>query len=97
MTPRFQFRLDLHSGVPVYRQIMDQVRTGLASGGLRNRRSFSRLGHRTSLRIARALLGARGSGSRKLGSADGRGRDRLGNGNRLGCDRTRFGSLRRHG
>ena len=31
---RFQFRLDLHSGVPVYRQIIDQVRGGLASGVL---------------------------------------------------------------
>lgn len=27
-------RLDLHSGVPVYRQIIDQVRRGLASGSL---------------------------------------------------------------
>ena len=31
---RFRFRLDLHSGVPVYRQIMDQVRGGIASGAL---------------------------------------------------------------
>lgn len=30
----FRFCLDLHSGVPVYRQIMDQVRGGLASGAL---------------------------------------------------------------
>jgi GntR family transcriptional regulator len=30
----FQFRLDLHSGVPVYRQIIDQVRGGIASGSL---------------------------------------------------------------
>jgi len=30
----FQFALDLHSGVPVYRQIIDQVRSGLASGAL---------------------------------------------------------------
>ncbi|HLJ89065.1 MAG TPA: GntR family transcriptional regulator [Candidatus Angelobacter sp.] len=30
----FQFRLDLHSGVPVYRQLIDQVRSGLASGRL---------------------------------------------------------------
>jgi GntR family transcriptional regulator len=30
----FQFRLDLHSGVPVYRQIIDQVRGGMASGAL---------------------------------------------------------------
>ena len=28
----FQFKLDLHTGVPVYRQIMDQVRGGLAAG-----------------------------------------------------------------
>ena len=28
----FQFRLDLRSGVPVYRQLMDQVRAGMASG-----------------------------------------------------------------
>ena len=31
---RFQFALDLHSGVPVYRQIIDQVRSGMASGSL---------------------------------------------------------------
>jgi GntR family transcriptional regulator len=30
----FQFGLDLHSGVPVYRQIIDQVRGGVASGSL---------------------------------------------------------------
>lgn len=30
----FQFALDLHSGVPVYRQLIDQVRAGLASGTL---------------------------------------------------------------
>jgi DNA-binding transcriptional regulator YhcF (GntR family) len=30
----FQFALDLHSGVPVYRQIVDQVRGGIASGSL---------------------------------------------------------------
>ncbi|MBV9479133.1 MAG: GntR family transcriptional regulator [Acidobacteria bacterium] len=29
--PTFRFRLDLHSGVPVYRQIIDQVRGGIAS------------------------------------------------------------------
>ena len=29
-----RFRLDLHSGVPVYRQIIDQVRGGVASGAL---------------------------------------------------------------
>src|SRR5215470_10615292 len=37
MNPRrmpFRFRLDLHSGVPVYRQIVDQVRGGVASGAL---------------------------------------------------------------
>lgn len=33
-TSRFRFHLDLHSGVPVYRQIIDQVRGGIASGGL---------------------------------------------------------------
>lgn len=32
--PRFRFRLDLQSGVPVYRQIMDQVCAGVASGSL---------------------------------------------------------------
>jgi GntR family transcriptional regulator len=32
--PSFRFRLDLHSGVPVYRQIIDQVRGGVASGAL---------------------------------------------------------------
>ncbi len=31
---RFHFRLDLHSGVPVYRQLIDQVRGGIASGAL---------------------------------------------------------------
>jgi GntR family transcriptional regulator len=30
----FQFRLDPHSGVPVYRQIIDQVQAGIASGVL---------------------------------------------------------------
>jgi DNA-binding transcriptional regulator YhcF (GntR family) len=30
----FKFRLDLRSGVPVYRQIIDQVRAGVASGTL---------------------------------------------------------------
>lgn len=29
-----QFRLDLHSGVPVYRQLIDQVLLGVASGAL---------------------------------------------------------------
>ncbi len=31
---RFEFRLDLRSGVPVYRQIIDQVTGGIASGAL---------------------------------------------------------------
>src|SRR5664279_1752184 len=31
----FEFRLDLHSGVPVYRQIIDQVMGGIAAGTLR--------------------------------------------------------------
>jgi GntR family transcriptional regulator len=31
-TPRFA--IDLHSGVPVYRQLIDQVRSGIASGSL---------------------------------------------------------------
>lgn len=30
----FQFRLDLQSGVPVYRQIIDHVLAGIASGAL---------------------------------------------------------------
>ncbi|HEX7288884.1 MAG TPA: GntR family transcriptional regulator [Candidatus Angelobacter sp.] len=30
----FQLRLDLRSGVPVYRQIIDQVRAGIAAGTL---------------------------------------------------------------
>jgi GntR family transcriptional regulator len=39
MAPRvsstqFRFTLDLRSGVPVYRQIIDQVRAGMASGSL---------------------------------------------------------------
>ena len=29
-----QFRLDLHSGVPVYRQIIDQIVGGIAAGSL---------------------------------------------------------------
>jgi len=32
--PQFEFKLDLHSGVPVYRQLIDQVRSGIASGSL---------------------------------------------------------------
>jgi GntR family transcriptional regulator len=32
--PGFHFMLDMHSGVPVYRQIIDQVRGGIASGAL---------------------------------------------------------------
>jgi len=31
---QFRFRLDVASGVPVYRQIIDQVQGGLASGAL---------------------------------------------------------------
>jgi len=30
----FRFALDLHTGVPVYRQLIDQVRVGIASGTL---------------------------------------------------------------
>lgn len=30
----FLFRLDLRSGVPVYRQVIDQVRSGIATGSL---------------------------------------------------------------
>jgi GntR family transcriptional regulator len=33
-TRTYRFRLDLQSGVPVYRQIIDQVRGGVASGAL---------------------------------------------------------------
>jgi GntR family transcriptional regulator len=33
-TAPFSFKLDPHSGVPVYRQIIDQVQAGLASGTL---------------------------------------------------------------
>lgn len=33
-SPSFAFRLDLRSGVPVYRQIIDQVLGGIASGAL---------------------------------------------------------------
>jgi GntR family transcriptional regulator len=32
--PAFRFRLDLASGVPVYRQIIDQILGGIAAGGL---------------------------------------------------------------
>jgi len=31
----FGFRLDAHSGVPVYRQLIDQVQAGIASGSLK--------------------------------------------------------------
>ena len=31
---RMQFSIDLHSGVPVYRQLIDQVRGGIASSSL---------------------------------------------------------------
>ena len=31
---RFEFALDLHTDIPVYRQLIDQVRTGIASGAL---------------------------------------------------------------
>ena len=30
----FRFAIDLHSGVPVYRQLIDQTRSGVASGSL---------------------------------------------------------------
>jgi GntR family transcriptional regulator len=30
----FRFALDLHTGVPVYRQLIDQVRGGISSGAL---------------------------------------------------------------
>jgi GntR family transcriptional regulator len=33
-TAGFHFRLDLHSGVPVYRQLIDQVLAGIASSSL---------------------------------------------------------------
>ncbi len=33
-TGAFQFALDLHTGVPVYRQLIDQVRAAVASGSL---------------------------------------------------------------
>jgi len=32
--PTFRIALDEHTGVPVYRQIIDQVRSGIASGAL---------------------------------------------------------------
>ena len=32
--PIFRFHLDLYTGVPVYRQIVDQVRGGVAAGAL---------------------------------------------------------------
>jgi DNA-binding transcriptional regulator YhcF (GntR family) len=32
----FQFRLDTHSGVPAYRQIIDQVAGGIATGALQS-------------------------------------------------------------
>jgi len=34
LSSRFRFQLDLHSGMPVYRQIIDQVRGGMAAGQL---------------------------------------------------------------
>src|ERR1700761_2780996 len=33
--PPFSFRLDSHSGVPVYRQLIDQVQSAVATGALR--------------------------------------------------------------
>lgn len=33
-TPGFAFRLDTHSGVPVYRQLIDQVQAAIATGAL---------------------------------------------------------------
>ncbi len=33
--PRFEFQLDLGSGVPVYRQLIDQVLAGIATGALK--------------------------------------------------------------
>ena len=33
-TAPFTFRLDARSGVPVYRQLIDQVQAGIASGNL---------------------------------------------------------------
>lgn len=33
--PEFAFRLDVHSGVPVYRQLIDQVTAAIATGTLR--------------------------------------------------------------
>jgi len=33
-TSAFRFHLDMHSGVPVYRQIVDQVRGAVAAGSL---------------------------------------------------------------
>src|ERR1700736_1402186 len=34
-TADFRFRLDAHSGVPVYRQLIDQVQAAIASGNLK--------------------------------------------------------------
>lgn len=34
-SPGFRFHLDLNCGTPVYRQIIDQVRGGIASGALK--------------------------------------------------------------
>ena len=34
ISQQFRFQLDLHSGMPVYRQIIDQVRGGMAAGTL---------------------------------------------------------------
>jgi GntR family transcriptional regulator len=35
-TSEFGFRLDAHSGVPVYRQLIDKVLAGVATGALRS-------------------------------------------------------------
>ena len=35
ITVEFEFKLDSASGVPLYRQLIDQVQTGLATGALR--------------------------------------------------------------
>jgi GntR family transcriptional regulator len=35
VVPEFAFRLDPHSGVPVYRQLIDQVQAAVATGALK--------------------------------------------------------------
>ena len=49
----FAFRLDLHSGVPAYRQIIDQVTGGLAAGSLSSGEQLPTVRHAVPVRYSR--------------------------------------------